>query len=228
MFQFHVLPSSHLSVYEFFCSDQIAAPENCTERWQLFPLQQEIRSAEAHFCYGSMNTKLLPPSPVAVEAVKSVILASRWSCIFQRAMSVNFPDDVYFSGCVVWKPHSYAHQLKNAMSGVFGCVWVWTNHPAPASAHWEWSLFQTCTSTHIWFQGATVDLQVTVKQASSLTSTLEDRGQFFSLPTPNQRGHSKSPFTPLIPKLNLMKILSCGISPNASELLAPGSLKEFA
>ena len=51
---------------------------------------------------------------------------------------------------------------------------------------------------------------------------------FFSLPTPNQRGHSKSPFTPLIPKLNLMKILSCGISPNTSELLAPESLKEFA
>ena len=50
----------------------------------------------------------------------------------------------------------------------------------------------------------------------------------FFLPTPNQRGHSKSPFTPLIPKLNLMKILSCGISPNTSELLAPGSLKEFA
>ena len=76
MFQFHVLPSSHLSVYEFFCSDQIAAPENCTERWQLFPLQQEIRSAEAHFCYGSMNTKLLPLLPVAVEANKEVILAS--------------------------------------------------------------------------------------------------------------------------------------------------------
>ena len=35
-------------------------------------------------------------------------------------------------------------------------------------------------STHIWFQGATVDLQVTVKQANSLTSTLEDRGQVFS------------------------------------------------
>jgi hypothetical protein len=50
----------------------------------------------------------------------------------------------------------------------------------------------------------------------------------FFLPTPNQRGHSKSPFTPLIPKLNLMKILSCGISPNTSELLAPESLKEFA
>ena len=40
--------------------------------------------------------------------------------------------------------------------------------------------------------------------------------------------HSKSPFTPLIPKLNLMKILSCGNSPNTSELSAPGSLKEFA
>ena len=50
----------------------------------------------------------------------------------------------------------------------------------------------------------------------------------FSLLTQYQRGHSKSPFTPLIPKLNLMKILSWRNSGNTSKLLAPGSLKEFA
>ena len=59
-----------------------------------------------------MNTKLRPPWPVAVDAVKSVILVLRFSYTFQCTLSASFLDTgdlLSLRSSAVWRPYLNAH-----------------------------------------------------------------------------------------------------------------------